>query len=234
MSKPPSPARLEAFSDGVLAVIITIMVLDLHVPRAAGVDGFVSILPALGVYLLSFVFIGIYWVNHHHLLDRLRHVDALILWANLSLLFALSLLPFFTAYLVEKHEDGFSVGLYAACMLFPGVTFQLLSLAIRRHLRRQPEEVSAEERVQHRVELGKGVVSMVAYACAIAFARTHPHVALGIIAAVTLIWLTPALGTRKAIDRELTQQSAGLHDSSHAAATQSAAVSSTYTERTRD
>ena len=211
MPKPPSPARLEAFSDGVIAVIITIMVLDLHVPASGGLAGFVTILPSLGVYLLSFIFTGIYWINHHHLVERLRHVDTLILWANLSLLFSLSLLPFFTAYMVDKHEDPFSVRLYAACMLLPGLCFQLLSLAIRRHLRHQQEAVSAEERAQHRLELRKGALSTVSYACAITLAAAHPHLALGIIAAVTLIWLTPSFGTKRAVDCELGHEPTGLN-----------------------
>ena len=210
MPKLPSPGRLEAFSDGVIAVIITIMVLDLHVPRVDGLSGFLTILPGLGVYLLSFVFTGIYWVNHHHLVDRLRHVDTLILWANLSLLFTLSLLPFFTAYLVEKHRDGFSVELYALCMLLPGIAFQFLSLAIRRHLRHQQDPVNSDEQRQHQLELKKGGVSMAAYLAAVALGETHPHLALGIIAAVTLIWLTPSFGTKKAAACEANHAPGGL------------------------
>ncbi len=123
MPAQPSPSRLEAFSDGVIAVIITIMVLELKVPRDPGMAGFVTTIPTLAVYAQSFAFTGIYWVNHHHLIHRLKRVDHLILWTNLIFLFCLSLLPFFTNYLVEKHLDSFSVGLYAVSLLVTGVVF---------------------------------------------------------------------------------------------------------------
>jgi uncharacterized membrane protein len=116
MSKQPTPNRLEAFSDGVIAVIVTIMVLDLKVPHADGLAGFLAVLPSIAVYLLSFLLTGLYWINHHALIDRLKHVDALILWANLFFLFTLSLIPFFTNYLVEKGIRPFPVGLYAASL----------------------------------------------------------------------------------------------------------------------
>lgn len=99
--------RLEAFSDGVLAVVITIMVLELKVPHGDGMAGLLSIAPILFIYLLSFTFTSIYWVNHHHMIRRVKECDHRVLYANLGFLFSASLLPFFTAYVIEKHSDSF-------------------------------------------------------------------------------------------------------------------------------
>ncbi|WP_433967034.1 TMEM175 family protein [Tunturiibacter gelidiferens] len=99
-----TPARLEAFSDGVIAVIITIMVLELKVPHQEGVAGLYTVLPTLAVYAISFAFTGIYWINHHHLVHRTEEADELVLYANLFFLFWLSLLPFFTSYVLEKNS----------------------------------------------------------------------------------------------------------------------------------
>ena len=195
MPRQPTPARLEAFSDGVIAVIITIMVLDLHVPREVGWAGLRAIVPTLAAYLLSFVFTGIYWVNHGHMIDRLTQVDAAILWTNLSLLFALSLLPFFTAYLIDKHFDSFSVALYAVSLLLPALAYQLLSYAIRHHLRLIRAEGELE---QHRVEAWKGWVSFASYVAGALLAFSHPRLALTLLASVTVIWIVPTFGTHRA------------------------------------
>src|ERR1700748_2350248 len=121
-----SPARLEAFSDGVIAVIITIMVLELKVPHEMGLAGLRAVLPTLGIYAISFTFTGIYWINHHHLVHRTEEADQVILYANLGFLFCLSLLPFFTSYLLEKKMDSFSVALYVSSMIVTGFSFLLL------------------------------------------------------------------------------------------------------------
>ena len=125
-----TPARLEAFSDGVIAVIITIMVLELKVPHENGVAGLRAVLPTLSLYLISFAFVGIYWINHHHLIHRTEEADERILYANLGFLFCLSLLPFFTSYVLEKKMDSFSVAIYVASMILTGFSFLLLRLAI--------------------------------------------------------------------------------------------------------
>ena len=131
-----SPARLEAFSDGVIAVIITIMVLELKVPHEDGIAGIGSFLPTLLVYALSFSVTGVYWINHRHLIDciegRLDRIAESILYANLFLLFCLSLLPFFTAYVLAKHLDSFSVALYGASNIVSGLSFMILRLTILR------------------------------------------------------------------------------------------------------
>ncbi len=196
MPTQPSPSRLEAFSDGVIAVIITIMVLDLKVPLANGLPGFVSVLPTIAVYLLSFVFTGIYWVNHHHLIDRLKRVDHLILWSNLGFLFCLSLLPFSTNYMVVKHNDSFSVALYAASLVLTAVSFLLLGRAIVRHLLRQIDTYTAEEACGQAQEIHKGLISLTIYCGAIPLAYWHPWAAFVVIALATLPWIVPTFGIR--------------------------------------
>jgi uncharacterized membrane protein len=181
-----SPARLEAFSDGVIAVIITIMVLELKVPHENGLAGLRAVLPIFCVYALSFAFTGIFWINHHHLVHRTEEADTTILYANLVFLFCLSLLPFFTSYVLEKEIDSFSVALYASSMVVTGFSFLLLRIAIGRRLKKagsiQPEDIAIQR---------KHYLSLVLYAIAIPLAFYHPYIALGIIALVTVVWIYP-------------------------------------------
>jgi uncharacterized membrane protein len=182
-------SRLEAFSDGVFAVIITIMVLDLKVPHQEGVAGFLSLAPPLGIYALSFAFIGIYWVNHHMLLQLIREASPRILWANLIWLFCASLLPFFTAYTVEHHFDSFSVSLYATCLIACGLSFMLLRVCVSGRQKAEGTFTKTEIAltVKHWGSLG-------AYAVAIPLAFRWPLVSLLILAVVTGIWVIPTLG----------------------------------------
>jgi uncharacterized membrane protein len=186
-----NPARLEAFSDGVIAVIITIMVLELKVPHQDGPAGLLSVLPTLAVYAISFAFTGIYWINHHHLVHRTEEADSLILYANLLFLFSLSLLPFFTSYVLDKKLDSFSVALYAASMVFTGFSFMLLRLSIGRRLRLADKLEAADTTIQH-----KHWLSLIIYFVAIPFAFYYPHIALGLCALVTVIWITPTAGVK--------------------------------------
>jgi uncharacterized membrane protein len=193
-----SPARLEAFSDGVIAVIITIMVLELKVPHTTGsanlqtdLTGILSIIPTLVVYAISFAFTGIYWINHHHLVHRTEEADELILYANLFFLFCLSLLPFFTSYVLDKQMDSFSVALYAASMVVTGFSFLLLLLSIARRLRNAGKLESQDTSVQH-----KHWMSLLTYVVAIPLAFYHPQLALGLCAFVTVIWITPTTGVK--------------------------------------
>ena len=181
---------LEAFSDGVLAVIITIMVLELKVPHENGITGLVSIAPILFVYFLSFSFTAIYWVNHHQLIHRVEQCDHRVLYANLAYLFAASLLPFFTAYVIEKGSDSFSVALYAASMIFTGFCFFLLRISIERLLR-QTGNLRCEDTATQR----KHLVSLLLYVAAVPMAHFHPYLALGLITLVTVIWIIPTAGT---------------------------------------
>jgi uncharacterized membrane protein len=187
----PSPARLEAFSDGVIAVIITIMVLELKVPHQDGLAGLRAVLPTVLVYALSFAFTGIYWINHHHLVHRTEEADSLILYANLAFLFTLSLLPFFTSYLLDKKIDSFSVALYAAALIANALTFMGLRMSIARRLRQAGKLEQEDTAVEH-----KHWMSMLLYVIAVPMAFYHPYIALGLCATVTVIWITPTAGVK--------------------------------------
>jgi uncharacterized membrane protein len=201
--RPPTTTRLEAFSDGVIAVIITIMVLELKVPSQDGMAGLYAILPSLLLYLLSFSFTGIFWMNHHHLLARIELADRLTLYANLGFLFCLSLLPFFTAYLLEKQLTPFAVSLYAYSMLSSGTAFLLLRCAVHRNLR-----YTGDLRAEDQAALWKHLASLGLYLLAGLVAYFHSLLALVIIAVLTLLWAVPNLAIPKceqdiAISREL-------------------------------
>jgi uncharacterized membrane protein len=186
-----SPARLEAFSDGVIAVIITIMVLELKVPPQDGFAGLRPVLPTLCLYLISFAFTGIYWINHHHLIHRTQEADARILYANLGFLFCLSLLPFFTSYVLEKKIDSFSVAIYVASLILTGFSFLLLRLAIGRRLRLAGKLEAEDTAVQR-----KHWLSLVIYLVAISLAFQYPRTSLGLVAFVTVLWVTPTVGIK--------------------------------------
>ena len=191
-----TPARLEAFSDGVIAVIITIMVLELKVPHQDGLAGLRAVLPTLCLYLISFAFTGIYWINHHQLLHRTEEADELILYANLGWLFCLSLLPFFTSYVLDKKMDSFSVALYISSMVVTGFSFLLLRLAISRRLR-HAGRFEAEDKAVER----KNWLSLFVYVVAVPLAFQHPRMALGLTAFVTVIWITPTTGLKPRRER---------------------------------
>jgi uncharacterized membrane protein len=186
-----STTRLEAFSDGVIAVIITIMVLELKVPHQDGIAALRAVLPTLCLYLISFAFVGIYWINHHHLVHRTEEADELILYANLGFLFCLSLLPFFTSYVLEKKMDPYSVAIYIASMIVTGFSFLMLRLAIGRRLR-HAGKFEAEDKAVER----KNWLSLFVYVIAIPLAFQHPRLSLGLVAFVTVIWITPTAGIK--------------------------------------
>src|SRR5215212_6779053 len=154
--------RLEAFSDGVLAIIITIMVLELRVPHEASLDALKPVLPVLFSYVLSFVYVGIYWNNHHHMIHVTRHVDGAILWANLHLLFWLSLFPFATAWMGENHFAAIPTAIYAAVLLMAAIAYTILARVIIR--REGPDSVLARAFGRD----WKGKLSLVIYVAAIA------------------------------------------------------------------
>ena len=189
--KASSSARLEAFSDGVIAVIITIMVLELKVPHANGVAGLKAILPILLVYLVSFSFVAIYWVNHQHLLERAEEAEPRILYANFLFLFFSSLLPFFTSYVIEKEVSSFAVALYAVSTFATGFSFLLLRLAVQSQLGAKGKLVEED-----RSELWKHLASLALYLAAIPLAYVHAGLGLALIAVMTLIWALPLLATK--------------------------------------
>lgn len=186
-----STTRLEAFSDGVIAVIITIMVLELHVPHTDGLAGLWSVAPRLGVYALSFLMVGIYWINHHDLIRRTSEMDYAILWSNLGFLFVLSLVPYAVDYLDEKRFDSFATVLYQATMLLAGLTFLILRWCV---MWRQWHARSLRNTDQS--ELWKHGISLGLYVVAIPFAFYRPWLSLSINIIVTLVWVIPSIGVR--------------------------------------
>src|ERR1700753_3487496 len=184
MARTFSPSRLEAFSDGVIAVIITVMVLELKVPHESGFAGLRPLLPALAVYLLSFTFTAVYWVNHHELIGRLHRCNNRILWCNLSWLFSLSLIPFFTEYVVDHHMDSLSVAIYCTCMLVTGATFLILRYMVDCQLEREHRKsgLTSSLRLKHWGSLGL-------YGLGIALAPWDPRLAMASAALVTLVWI---------------------------------------------
>jgi uncharacterized membrane protein len=175
-----SPARLEAVSDGVIAVIITIMVLELKVPGPDGVAGLRAVLPTVFLYLLTFVQVGIYWVNHHYLVDEVETVSHGILWANLMFLFCLSLFPFATDWIGVKGLSSFTAALYAAVSIFPGLGYMALWLQIR-----------SQSGAPAHASWGKQIASISLYLTAIPVAWYRPAASLALIAIVALLWLLP-------------------------------------------
>jgi uncharacterized membrane protein len=177
--------RLEAFSDGVLAIIITIMVLELRPPEGFNFKDLVPLIPSLLTYLLSFIFLGIYWNNHHHLFQAVQRVDGRVLWANLHLLFWLSLVPFVTAWLGESGLQPIPVALYGADMLLAAVAYFILVrclLALHGGDSRLATSLGSDL---------KGKLSLVLYAAAIPLAFFSGIISILLFVAVALIWLAP-------------------------------------------
>jgi len=189
--KGPSPARLEAFSDGVIAVIITIMVLEIKVPRVDGLPGLRDLAPGLFIYLLSFSFTGIYWLNHQHLVRRVETAGHIVQCTNLGFLFCLSLLPLSTAYVVEKQLSGFAVAVYATSLLIAALSFLWLRLSVHSHLR--GKDALLEE---DRKGLRAHIFCMAVYVACIFAAPVYPRLALGVIGVLTLLWTLPNLSLR--------------------------------------
>lgn len=175
-----NPSRLEAFSDGVIAVIITILVLELKVPGPDGIAGLRAVLPTIFLYLLTFVQIGIYWVNHHYLVDEVEAVSHGILWANLMFLFCLSLFPFATEWVGVKGLSSFTASLYAAISIFPGLAYMALWAQIR-----------SQSTTSAHASWGKQVTSVLLYFAAVPVAYFLPAASLLLIAIVAVIWLLP-------------------------------------------
>ncbi len=180
-----SKERMEAFSDGVIAIIITIMVLELKVPHGADFATLLPLIPILLSYVLSFVFLGIYWNNHHHLLQAIKHVDGRVLWANLHLLFWLSLTPFVTGWMGENQFSAWPVALYGMVLFFAAVAYFILTRALISLHGRDSVLATALGRDF------KGKVSMVIYLVAIPFAFVHSWFACALYVLVAVMWLVP-------------------------------------------
>jgi uncharacterized membrane protein len=187
--------RLEAFSDGVIAIIITIMVLELRVPSGSNLAALRPMTPVFLSYLLSFVFIGIYWSNHHHLLQAVEHVNGQVLWANLHLLFWLSLTPFVTAWMGQNHFASLPAALYGVILLCAAIAYFILARTLL--------SIHAADSVLA-TALGddfKGKISIVFYMIAIPLAFVRSWLACAIYILVAVIWLVPDKRIEKTIAR---------------------------------
>jgi len=179
------PDRLNAFTDGVLAIAITIMVLEMKVPHGADFESLKPLIPVFLSYVLSFIYAGIYWTNHHHLFHAVRQVNGRILWANLHLLFWLSLVPFTTGWMGENHYQPIPVAIYGAVLLCTGLSFVLLTRAlIANHGRDSDLARSIRGDV-------KGKASVALYAVAIPLAFVNVWIANAIYVFVALMWIVP-------------------------------------------
>jgi uncharacterized membrane protein len=180
-----SKGRLEAFSDGVFAIIITIMVLELHAPHSADPRSLIPVMPAFLSYALSFVFVAIYWNNHHHMLQASKQVDGRVLWASLHLLFWLSLVPFVTAWLGENHFATWPVAAYGVVLLLSGTAYFILSrFLVELHGKDSLLSTALGEDV-------KSKASVFIYVVAIPLAFVHAEIACGLYVVVAIMWLVP-------------------------------------------
>jgi uncharacterized membrane protein len=185
--------RVEAFSDGVIAIIITIMVLELRVPHGETLETLVPLAPKFLSYVLSFVHVGIYWNNHHHLLHAVKQVSGAVLWCNLHLLFWLSLVPFVTGWMGENHFASLPVALYGGVMMMSGVAYFLLTTTL---VRRHGRDSDLARALGHDF---KGKISVLIYVLAIALAFFNRWSAVALYITVAAIWFVPDRRMERAV-----------------------------------
>ena len=187
--------RLEAFSDGVLAIVITIMVLEMKVPKGGDFEALKPLLPLFLTYLGSFIYLGIYWNNHHHLMQIANKVNGKILWANLNLLFWLSLFPFVTGWMGENHFEKSPVALYGVVLLLAAIAYRILAYYV----------IKSEGKSSHVSKaLGKdskGIISILIYLIGVAVSFVNPIVSIILYISVAIIWLIPD----KRIEKQIKQ-----------------------------
>ena len=178
-------SRIEAFSDGVIAIIITIMVLELKVPHGASFDDLLALVPVFISYVLSFIYVGIYWNNHHHLFQVVHEISGAVLWANLHLLFWLSLIPFASGWMGENHFATAPVAIYGAILFMCAISYTILVHMLTRHQQDNPAlaEAIGSDR--------KGWLSLALYLLGIGMAFVHPWLGFGVYFAVAAIWFLP-------------------------------------------
>lgn len=190
-------SRLEAFSDGVIAIIITIMVLEFKAPEHANLEGLKELAPTFGSYVLSFVLVGVYWNNHHHLLHSLKKMSSAVMWANLNLLFWLSLIPFGTKWLDETTFDRFTIIVYAILAFMCGVSYNILQRQVVKSLAGEHNKLQAIVSSQN----NKVLISVMANVLAVPAAFVNTYLALGLCALSAGIWIVPS----KELEKELTK-----------------------------
>ncbi|HRH50032.1 MAG TPA: TMEM175 family protein [Panacibacter sp.] len=188
--------RLEAFSDGVIAIIITIMVLEIKVPHEGSLESLKPLFPVFLSYVLSFVNVGIYWNNHHHMLHAAHHVDGKVLWANIHLLFWLSLIPFGTAWMGENHFTAWTVAVYTIILFMCGLSYYILAqMLVRLHGKNSTLALA----------LGrdkKGIISIVIYFIGIPLSFYNSWISLSLVAIVAAMWFIPDTRIEKKLTLE--------------------------------
>lgn len=182
----PGVGRVEAFSDGVIAIIVTIMVLELHPPISEGMERLWTLWPVFLAYVLSYAYVAIYWVNHHRLFSHATQICNALVWSNMLLLFALSLVPFSTSYLGEHHFNRDATLLYLATMLFPSICYAWLQATIRR----TGKQGAAAERF-YASSTRKGIVAALIYTLGIPLTFVSPWLGIGCAALVAVMWFLP-------------------------------------------
>ncbi|WP_428330860.1 TMEM175 family protein [Mucilaginibacter sp.] len=188
--------RLEAFSDGVIAIIITIMVLELKIPHGADIDSLLPLLPVFVSYVLSFIYVGIYWNNHHHTMQLVQSVNGAILWANMNLLFWLSLVPFVTAWMGENHFAHWPVSCYGVVLIMCSLSYALFIMVLIRHHGKNSELAKAIGKGS------KGAISSIIYAVAIAASFFNSKIGFAFYIVVACIWFIPDKRIEKRIITE--------------------------------
>ena len=193
--------RLEAFSDAVIAILMTIMVLELKIPNGEDFDALKPLFPIFLAYVLSFIYLGIYWNNHHHMLQATRKVNGKILWANMHLLFWLSLVPFTTGWMGENHFAPLPLSIYGVNLLLCAISYTILQMNIVKHEGGENEPLAAA--VGHDL---KGKISMVCYAVAIPMAFLSQWVAGGLYTVVAIFWFIPDRRIEKTLSQSRTTE----------------------------
>jgi uncharacterized membrane protein len=193
--EPLSPGRLEAFSDGVIAIILTIMVLELKAPASADPKALLHEWPIFISYVISYFYIAVYWINHHHLFHRVKRVDLPILWANIALLFCMSLIPFFTEWMESTRLSPFPTAIYAATMLVNGAAFSVLDRVVGRQSIGEPDMVLLRRAAQR-----KNMIAIGIYAVAIPVALYRATISLALVSLVALLYAVPSLWVERCAD----------------------------------
>ena len=191
--------RLEAFSDAVIAILITIMVLELKIPHGADLESIRPLLPVFLTYVLSFIYLGIYWNNHHHMFHATDRINGKILWANMNLLFWLSLIPFTTGWMGENHFAPLPTSAYGVVLLLAALSYTILQTLIISH---QGEHSKLEEAVG---KDSKGKLSMLLYIVAIPLAFVNQWISDGLYILVALMWLVPDRRIESKLDESVTR-----------------------------
>lgn len=186
--------RLEAFSDGVIAIIITIMVLEIKVPHETGIEALYKLAPLFLSYIISFIYVGIYWNNHHHLFQSVKKVDGKVLWANLFLLFWLSLIPFVSGWMGENHFENITVTLYGVVLFGCAVSYYLLTLSL---LKTHDQESIIHKAVGNKI---KEHVSLILYIIGLGISYWYSYIAITLFFIVALLWLLPDKRIEKQIE----------------------------------